>query len=146
MTFGRSTRSCIVAVPSASVLALLALTWAGCAGGAERALIGQFFAASRLRDLTALHSLATIVFEPKTDGIVADFDLLRIDSLPEPGARTASKRVLISAAVRGPDGKVAVKTFVVTMRQGVAGSDPRWGGWMITAIQADPASPSTPPS
>jgi hypothetical protein len=146
VTFGRSTRSSIAAVSSASVLALVALTWAGCAGGAERALIGQFFAASRLRDLTALHSLATIVFEPKTDGIVADFDVLRIDPVPAAGARTVAKRVLISAAVRVPDGTVVVKTFVVTMRQGGPGSDPRWGRWMITAIQAGPASPSTPPS
>lgn len=133
-------------VKSAAVLAVVVSTLATCSGAAERTLIAQFFAASRLRDLTALHSLATIVFEPRTDGIVTDFELLRIDSVPPSGSQPASKSVRIAAPVRTPDGKTVVTTFVVTMQQGRPGSEPRWGGWMITAIQADPASPSSPRS
>ena len=146
MTSGRSTGSRAGAVKSAAVVALVVLTLAACSGAAERTLIAQFFAASRLRDLTALHNLATVVFEPKTDGIVTDFELVRIDLGPDSGAQPTSKRALITAPVRMPDGKTVVKNFVVTMEHGRPGSDPRWGGWMITAIQADPASPSTPQS
>lgn len=146
MTSGRATRLRVNAVTAAGALILLALTLAGCSAAAERTLIAQFFAASRLRDLTALRSLATVVFEPKTDGIVTDFELLKIDAVSESVAQPPSKRVLIAAPVRTPDGKTVPKTFVVTMQRGRPGSDPRWGGWMITAIQAGPASPSTPRS
>ena len=38
------------------------LTLVGCGPVAERTLIEQFFAASRLRDLTALSKVATVVF------------------------------------------------------------------------------------
>jgi hypothetical protein len=143
---GRSTGSRAGAVKSVAVLTLVVLTLAACSGAAERTLIAQFFAASRLRDLTALRSLATIVFEPKTDGIVNDFELLRIDSVPQSGSQPPSKRALIAAPVRTPDGKTVPTIFVVTMQHGLPGSEPRWGGWMITAIQAVPASPSIPRS
>jgi hypothetical protein len=52
---------------------VVALTAVNCATAAERALLDQFFAASRLRDRTALARFAIVVFEPRTDGIVAEF-------------------------------------------------------------------------
>ena len=127
-------------------LLTLTLTLASCSATAERTLLTQFFAASRLRDLTALHNFATIVFEPATDGIVASFDLLGITVARAADGVPVSKDVSISAPVNLPDGRTVVKTFVVTMQRGLPGSDQdRWGAWMITAIKASPASPSTPP-
>ena len=46
----------------------------------ERALLDQFFAASRLRDRTALARFSTVVFEPRTDGIVEEFVVLESDA------------------------------------------------------------------
>jgi hypothetical protein len=126
---------------------LTTLMLVGCSGTAERTLLTQFFAASRLRDLTALHNFSTVVFEPATDGIVTGFDLLGISAVPLPDGRLVSEDVSISAPVRLPDGRMVVKQLVVTMTRGVPGSDPhRWDGWMITAIKAGLASPSTPRS
>ncbi len=38
-------------------------------------MLGQFFAAARLRDNTALASFATVTFEPHIAGIVTEFDI-----------------------------------------------------------------------
>ena len=56
---------------------LLTLLVSSCSGAADRSLITQFFAASRLRDLTALSKISTVVFEPAADGIVTSFDITR---------------------------------------------------------------------
>jgi hypothetical protein len=133
-------------VKTAVTISLLALTLASCSGDAERRLVAQFFAASRLRDLTALRSLSTVVFEPSTDGIVTTFELLSISAGSGSGAQPKSEDVLIAALVRMPDGRTASKRFVVTMQWGRPDSEQRWGGWMITAIKDAPASPSIPPS
>jgi hypothetical protein len=134
-------------VKAALTVSLLTVSLAACSAATERTLLTQFFAASRLRDLTALQNLATVVFEPTTDGIVTSFDLLQITVAPSPDRQVVSEDVSISAPVRLPDGRTIVKTFVVTMQRGLPGSDEkRWGGWMITAIKAVPEAPSTPRS
>jgi hypothetical protein len=139
-------RSCATNVKATVAVSLLALTLASCAGDTERRLIAQFFAASRLRDLTALRSLATVVFEPSTDGLVTTFELLSISAAGGAGAQPKSEDVLIAASVRTPDGPTVSKRFVVTLQWGRPDSEQRWGGWMITAIKAVPAFPSIPPS
>jgi hypothetical protein len=124
-------------VKTAIVVSLLTLALAGCSGAAERTLLTQFFASSRLRDLTALQDIATVVFEPATDGIVTSFDLLGTTVVKAPDGQPRSKEVSISAPVRLADGRTVVKTFVVTMQHGLPGSDQtRWGAWMITGIKA----------
>jgi len=57
----------------AAAIALILCSVAGCSSPPEEAVLGQFFAAARLRDTTALASFATIRFEPQIDGIVTDF-------------------------------------------------------------------------
>jgi hypothetical protein len=128
--------------------ATLILTLAsGCSGATERTLITQFFASSRLRDLTALHGLATIVFEPATDGIITSFDLLGVSVVQSDQERPVLEEVSISAPVKLPDGRTVRKAFVITMQRGDAAGDPARGtGWMITAIKAGLESPSTPRS
>ena len=133
----------------ASALAIALVTWIvpGCARDTERALLSQFFAASRLRDLTALQKFATVVFEPATDGIVTSFEILQTKTVPGPDGMPLSEQVSISAPVRLPDGETVTKTFVVTMeRRPVDGDQNPAGGWMITAFSAGPASPSAPRS
>ena len=127
-------------------VSLITLTLVGCSAPAEQLLLTQFFAASRLRDLTALHNYATIVFEPGVDGVVTSFEVTRVATVPGSDGQVASKAVSISAPVRLPDGRTVSKNFVITMQRGLPGSDEhRWGGWMITAVSERSASASPPP-
>jgi hypothetical protein len=64
-----------------TVVAWTGLAWAlvtlGCAdGGADHLLLDRFFAASRLRDRTALARFSTVIFEPLGDGVVERFTVL----------------------------------------------------------------------
>jgi hypothetical protein len=114
-------------VKTARGVVLLTLLVSNCSGAADRSLITQFFAASRLRDLTALSKISTVVFEPAADGIVTSFDITGV------AGDAASKQVSISAPVRLPDGRTVFKNYAITIQRG-----------MITAISEPAASPSTP--
>ena len=125
----------------------MTLTFLGCSPPAEQPLVHQFFATSRLRDLTALQNFSTVVFEPAIDGIVTSFDVTQVTATKGSDGQIVAKYVSISAPVRLPDGRTLLKNFVITMQRGLPGSDPnRWGGWMITAIRERSDSPSTPRS
>ncbi|MGH9144776.1 MAG: hypothetical protein ACRD2I_26865 [Vicinamibacterales bacterium] len=131
---------------AAAAASFLTCTLAGCANGPEFALITQFFSASRLRDLTALRSFSTVVFEPAVDGTVAGFEIKNVAAVEGPDGRPMTKEVSIAASVRLPSGETATKDFVISLSRGVPGSDQyRLGRWMIVAIRADRASASTPP-
>lgn len=118
-----------------------ALTLAACAAP-ERPLLEQFFAASRLRDTTALQSIATLVFEPRQDGIVRTFEITSVT--PERwNGRKATKDVTVAAPVILPNGETVQKTLVVTLeRAGPDGS----ARWLVTAVRDAAASRSAPPS
>ena len=103
------------------------MTFLSCTAAAEQRLLTQFFAASRLRDLTALRNYATVVFEPTVDGVVTSFEITGVTG------DAASKEVSISAPVRLLDGRMVTKRFTVSIRDG-----------LITAISERRASPSTP--
>ena len=128
---------------AAAVVLLMTLTAVACAPAAERTLLTQFFAASRLRDLTALRKVSTVVFEPLSDGIVTSFDISDMTTIQGADGLPVSKDVSISAPVRLPDGRTVVKTFVITMARGRSGPQEPGSGWMITAINERAASPST---
>ena len=110
------------------VAALIAVAVLGCGAAAERTLLARFFAASRLRDLTALRKFSTVVFEPASDGIVTGFEITSVID------RNTSKDVLITAPVRLPDGRTVSKDFAITIEDG-----------LVTAISERPAAASTPP-
>lgn len=130
----------------ALVVSLMTLTLTSCSAPAEQPLLTRFFAASRLRDLTALQPLATVVFEPRVRGTVTSFDVTRVTATRGADGRIVSKNVSISAPVRLPDGQTVRKDFVITMQRDLPGSDRnRWDGWMITAVTDGSGSPSTPP-
>jgi hypothetical protein len=108
---------------------LLLLTLAGCANGQEFALLTQFFSDSRLRDLTALQKISTVVFEPMRDGIVTSFEIQNVTA-----KSGDAKDVVIAAPVRLPDGRIESKRFTVTVQRG-----------LITAFSELRAPASTPP-
>ena len=114
-------------VARTAVVALATLTVLGCGPNTERTLLTRFFAASRLRDLTALRNLATVVFEPATDGIVTSFDITSVTG------RGGTEEVVIAAPVKMFDGRMVTKHFAVTIQ-----------GGLVTAISERAASPSTP--
>ena len=116
----------------AALVLLLTLPIAGCGlriADPEFALLTQFFSASRLRDLTALQKVSTVVFEPARDGIVTSFE---IEAVAATGSE--SRNVTIAAPVRLPNGTTANKRFSVSVQRG-----------RITAISEWPAAASTPP-
>ena len=129
------------------MLPVAIVTLSSCASAAEQTLLTQFFAASRLRDLTALSKLSTVVFEPASDGIVTSFEITAIQATQGPDGHPIAKDVSIVAPVRSPSGQTTLKAFVITMSRGVPGSDQyRFGTWLISAIKAVPAVLSTPRS
>jgi hypothetical protein len=110
------------------VTAWLGLLAVGCSGDAEHRILGQFFAASRLRDLTAVSEVATVVFEPRSNGTVLDFAVEHVGAEQRSGERLR-KNVTVSARVRLPSGEILQKTLIVTMEQTLAGN------WMVTAFK-----------
>jgi hypothetical protein len=101
---------------------LIALIAASCRHAAEHTLLAQFFAASRLRDLTALSRYASVVFEPNRDGIVTSFEIMRVTE------RGAGSEVWITAPVRLPDGRTVPKSYAVAIQGGI-----------VTAVSERPA-------
>ena len=73
--------------------------------------------------MTALSNVATVVFEPLEQGIITDFNVVRV----APGQNDA-KAVTISAPVKLPDDQVVEKTFVVTLER-------RSGRWIVTHVE-----------
>jgi hypothetical protein len=125
---GNTRPSAIAAMKTGLVVSLVAVSVLSCGQSTERVLLDRFFAASRLRDLTALRNFSTVVFEPASDGIITNYEITGID------ARGAVKVVSISAPVKMFDGRTVTKTFAITIAAG-----------MVTAISESGASPSTPP-
>lgn len=91
----------------------MALAALSCGPDTERVLLSQFFAASRLRDLTALRKFSTVVFEPASDGIVTSFEILTVSE------RAGAKEVWLTAPVKLPDGRMVSKDFAVTIQDGL---------------------------
>jgi len=134
-------------VVAALVVSTMTLTASGCGPNTERALLTRFFSASRLRDLTALQKIATVVFEPARDGIITSFDIVQMTAVQGPNGQPVSEGVTISAQVRLPDGRTVPKKLVVTMeyRPPAGDRDPSHG-WRITAFSERPEPASTPRS
>lgn len=74
-------------------------------------MIDEFFAASRLRDKTALAKFSTVIFEPLQQGTVVDYEIAKVT---RDGPTT---RVSIQAKVKRPDGHVVPETILVLMQR-----------------------------
>jgi len=120
---------------------------AACAGySQERQALIDFFQAARLRDTTVLSNIATVTFEPRTDGIVQQFEIERVEAQPpriENGHAVETKHASVDAQVRIPDGEVVAEKLEVTFERPVGGR------WMITQLRASRisrAASSGPPN
>ena len=119
---------------------------AGCTAGGEQTLLGQFFAASRLRDKTMLSNFATVTFEPATEGIITTFSITLVGRQEQHQDGIVSKDVTIAAPVRLPGGQTVQKTLVVTLRRaGVRTDRLITSPWIVTGVR-DAAAAATPRS
>jgi hypothetical protein len=117
--------------------AIALVTSLACGHRAEKALVDQFFAASRLGDKTAAQSVSTVFFDPKEQGLVRQFTIKGVTP-EEVSGGVASKNVTLNASVETPDGAQAQKTIFVTMQRKPGAA------WMITGVMV--AVPAPPPS
>lgn len=109
-----------------------------CGHASEKALIERFFATSRLRDRTAVQSVATVFFDPKDQGLVRQFVITNV--APEEQSRgIVSKNVTVRASVESLAGVTSDKTIFVTMQRRPD------AGWMITGVTVAATAPSRPP-
>jgi hypothetical protein len=131
-----------------ALLVAAALTQ-GCSVRPEQPLISDFFSASRLRDLTAVARISTVVFEPRERGIVTSFTIRRVSAVPGNDGG-AVKDVEIDAPVKLPDGSTVDKILVVRLqrRSGTTAADSGglYNGWIVTAVTDAPLPASSPRS
>src|SRR4029079_16353636 len=99
---------------------------AACGPPPEYPLLQRFFAASRLRDTTALQQAAPIVFEPREQGVVTEFTITSVAARRE-GSRELED-VTIDAPVRPLGGEPVRQTLVVTIER----ID---GRWLVVAVR-----------
>jgi hypothetical protein len=134
---------------AAAVAAAVVIILQGCAPPPEQMLIADFFAASRLRDLTALARIGTVVFEPLDRGIVTTFTV-RTVSAETGGEEARQKDVVIEAPVRTPDGRIEEQTLVIRLqrrdRSDESGSPALYRGWIVTGVTQAPSAAVPPPS
>ena len=130
-------------VPLLSVVALAA----ACSVPPEQPIIADFFAASRLRDTTALAKFATVVFEPREQGIVASFEIERVGAERTSGDMRV-KDVLVRAVVRDREDRSVERRLAVTLQKRRNADDAHalYGGWIVTAITAAEGSRAAPRS
>ena len=83
----------------------------------------RFFEAARLHDTTVMAKYATVTFNPKTEGVVQEFDVEDVEELAP-----RFKVVTLRAQVRGPDGRVAERQLSASMRE-------QPDGWVITELR-----------
>ena len=86
----------------------------------------RFFEASRVYDRAALEKVATVAFNPMTDGIVDAFTVAGVEASPD------RRVVTVDAQVRRRSGTTAERLSVTMER--------RAGRWLITGITRPRAS------
>jgi hypothetical protein len=87
----------------------------------DEQLLTDFFEASRLHDTSTVSRMSSVTLNPRTDGIVQDFE---VEDASDDGA---GRRVWVRATVRQPDGAVAERLLVFTLVR-------RNDRWFITNI------------
>jgi hypothetical protein len=122
--------------PAVVPVLTVCLMLAGCSVPAEQPLIRDFFAASRLRDFTALSRFSTTILEPRERGTVSRFEIERVGPERADGVGTL-KDVALVAVVRQPDGQTVEKPMVVTLRRPrtMVEDRPLYGGWRVVGVK-----------
>jgi hypothetical protein len=123
---------------SNGVKARLAIALLVCSGGftaacakfgAEQLLLERFFAASRLRDRTALQQISTVMLEPLEQGTVASFAILEAFDLETAGP-VRTRQVTALAPLRLRDGRTEKRKIIFVLQRG--------DRWMVTGFTIAP--------
>jgi hypothetical protein len=95
---------------STAAALMVALAAAGCGVlSQEEQLLTDFFEAARLHDTTAVAKVSAVTFNPRTDGVVQDFE---IQDVADDGS---TRRVRVRASVRQLAGGSADRMLVFTL-------------------------------
>src|SRR5688572_21247033 len=128
---------------SVSTLTALILSAACVWPSPERQLLLDFFHACRVYDTAVLARLATASCNPRTDGVVQDFEIASVEELAA-SAGAAAREVTLDAQVRPLGGSPAPQVLVVRIER----IDGRWmvaGVRPLRASQTSPGASSAPP-
>ncbi len=129
MELGNLVTRCTVA------LLLTTLAVLSCSNVGEQPILNRFFAASRLRDTTALQEFSTVVFEPRSQGIITKFEITAVGPERHNGD-LVTKEVTIAAPVKLPSGQTSQETLVITMQRAILKGDKEiTGRWIITGVK-----------
>lgn len=95
---------------------------------ADEQVLTKFFEQSRLYDTTRLARFATVVFDPRTDGVVERFTVVRrsADQPIEPQGKR--RQVTLRADVRSPAGQVRRTDLTLTLEE-------REGSWVVVEFR-----------
>ena len=108
----------------ASTVLLAACGWTP----ADEQLLIKFFERSRAYDRTTLAPIATVVFDPRTDGVVERFEIVARSAERRLDDGRLAKEVTVDADVRSAAGRLNQRTLIVTLEQ-------RDGVWMVTRFR-----------
>ena len=103
----------------------------------ERQLLLNFFQACRVYDTTVLARMATVSCNPRTDGVVLSFDIVRVTNEAAGGRGHRRRDITINARVRPIGGEATERTVVATLEE-------IEGRWMVTDLTPSPASRTSP--
>jgi hypothetical protein len=144
----------------------------GCSVRPEHSVLDEFFAASRLRDLTRLSRISLVVLEPREAGAVGKFNIQSVSSVRraplQPGDPMARLSLLSRAAelsggagltgeieteevtlvgpLRRPAGPTSDATLIATLSRAVVRTDARiTGRWIVTAVRGAAEARLLPP-
>jgi hypothetical protein len=108
---------------------ILALALGACGWTpADEQVLTKFFEQSRLYDTTRLARFAAVVFDPRTDGVVERFTVVR-RTADEPILPQGKRRqVTLSADVRSPAGQVKRTDLTLTLEE-------RDGAWRVVEFK-----------
>ena len=111
------------------LLAALALTLPACGWTpADEQVLRKFFEESRLYDRTLLAAHGTVVFDPGTNGVVQQFEVLERGADQQIAPGYVRRQLTVRADVRSSEGRVEPKTLAVTLER-------RNDRWMVTAFR-----------
>jgi hypothetical protein len=103
-------------------LAAAALAFAACGVlSPEEQLLRRFFEAARLHDTTVVSSMSDVMFNPRTDGVVREFDLIEVRRDGD------AADVTMDAVIATPDGELVGRVLRVRLQQ-------RNGRWFIVNV------------